>query len=97
MEHQPAHTLNAIVEGYLALPPTVGMLLIVAAPAAALLLAASVVWRTLATDRALPGDLQRLGLALAPIARRPAFLLCLVVCVGAAGMLVVLAAHAVVG
>ena len=97
MEYQPARALNAIVEGYLALPPAVGMALIVVAPAAALLLAAFVAWRTIATDPSLPGDLRRLGMALAPILRRPTLLLSLLVCCGAAGMLLFLAVHAVAG
>ena len=97
VEYQPARALNAIVEGYLALPPAVGMALIIVAPAAALLLAASVAWRTIATDPTLSGDLRRLSMALAPILRRPTLLLSLVVCGAAAGMLLFLAVHAAAG
>jgi hypothetical protein len=96
-EYQPARALNAIVEGYLALPPALGVALILVAPAVALLLAALVVWRSLATDPDLARDLRRLGVALAPILRRPTFLLSLVVCGGAGVMLALLAIHAVVG
>jgi len=97
VEHQPARALNAIVEGYLALPPAVGVGLVIVAPAAALLLAAFVVWRTVATDPALAGDVDRLGVALAPILRRRTLLLSVIVCCGAAGILLFLAVHAVVG
>ena len=97
VEYQPARALNAIVEGYLALPPAVGLALIVMAPVVALLLAAFVVWRSLATDPDLPRDLRHLGVALVPILDRPTLLLSLVVCSGAAVMLIFLALHAVVG
>ena len=97
VEYQPARALNAIVEGYLALPPAVGLALIVMAPAAALLLAALVVWRSLASDPDLPRDLRHLCVALVPILHRPTFLLSLVVCGGAPVMLIFQALHALVG
>lgn len=53
--------------------------------------------RALTSDDLLPDDLERLGRALRPFARRPAFVLSLVVVCTVGAMLLFLAVHAITG
>ncbi len=97
VEHEPARTLEAIVEAFAALPPALGFALVVVAPLVALGLAAFAVGRTFRTDERLRDDLRAAGLAVRPILRRPTFVVSLVVLAGSFAILAFLAVHAVVG
>jgi len=95
--HEPSRTLNAIANGFLALPPAIGVALIMVAPLLAMAVAAVVVWRTVATDPALGQDLRRVVDAALPLVRRPTLLVAIATLVVAAGMAGVLAVHAIAG
>lgn len=97
VQHEPARTLDAIVNAFAALPPTVGVVLVIVAPALALLLAAVVIARTIQTDLTLRADLAVAGRALVPLLRRPTLLVAAAVVVGATAILLFLGVHAIVG
>jgi hypothetical protein len=97
VEHEPARTLEAIVEAFAAMPPALGIALVVVAPLVALCLAAFVVARTFDADERLRGDLRAAGIALMPIVRRPTLVVAAVVLVGSLAILAFLALHAVAG
>jgi hypothetical protein len=97
VEHEPSRTFNAITNGFLALPPTIAIGLIIVAPLVAMALAAMVVWRTVATDPALSQDLGRLADAAMPLLRRPTLLVAVAILVVAAGLMGVLIVHALAG
>jgi hypothetical protein len=95
--HEPARTLEAVVEAFLALPPTLAVALLVAAPFVAIGLAAFALSWTLRVDGRLRADLRSAGLALVPILRRPTFVVSAVVLTGSFAILVFFAVHAIAG
>ena len=97
VQHEPARTLEAIVEAFAALPPAIGFALVVVAPLAAFALSVLVLVRTVHSDERLAGDLRAAGLALELIVRRPTFVIAVVVLVASVAIVAFLAVHAIVG
>ncbi len=97
VQHEPARTLEAIFQAFVALPPAVGVALVALAPLVALGLALFALVRTFRSDERLRDDLRVAGHALAPIVARPTFVISVAVVVASAAILAFLAVHAIVG
>ena len=95
--HEPARTLSAIVDAFLALPPLVLLGLVGVAPVAAIVLAAIVVWRTATADSTLREDVRRLADAGVPFLRRPTLLVALVVLLLGLAVISVVTVHTLAG
>jgi len=96
-DREPAHLAGVVFDWFVALPQYAVALVLVAAPAAAFVLGGLVLWRSLADDEALRDDVRAFGHAGLCMLRRPAEWLSALVVLAAAGILLVLVWHAIVG
>ncbi len=95
--HEPARTLDVLVNWFLGLGGLGLLVLLVVLPFVGAVIAAALLWRTWRADPALRSDLAVLGRAVLPFLRRPAVFLAALVVVFGAAYFAALFVHALAG
>ncbi len=95
--YEPSRTAHQVVGWIGTLPPPAVAILLLGAPGVALAVGAAVLWRRIRTDEALRADLALLGAVSVRLVRRPTVVVAAVAVVAAAGVLVLVVDHLIVG